>query len=239
MTESILDRYIADRSPALRNQLVEANLGIAAIVARKFSGRGVDYDDLFQVASLALLKAIERYDPARGVKLTSFVVPSMIGEVKNYFRDRSRAIRLPRRGGEGMRRVEDARARLQARLFREPTYAELASEANLEVDELIELMEMRAAVVPASMDETRDDETSLAETLGILEQGYDRIEARDEVRSLLGALPEIERRVIELRYFDGKNQRDAAACLNVSQMTVSRAERRALAAMREALSREI
>ena len=89
MAESILERYIAQRSPALRNQLVEANLGIAAAVARKFVGRGVEYDDLYQVASFALLKAIERYDPDRGVKLTSFVVPSITGEIKNYFRDRS------------------------------------------------------------------------------------------------------------------------------------------------------
>ena len=83
MAESILERYIAQRSPALRNQLVEANLGIAAAVARKFVGRGVEYDDLYQVASFALLKAIERYDPDRGVKLTSFVVPSITGEIKN------------------------------------------------------------------------------------------------------------------------------------------------------------
>ena len=149
MAESILERYIAQRSPALRNQLVEANLGIAAAVARKFVGRGVEYDDLYQVASFALLKAIERYDPDRGVKLTSFVVPSITGEIKNYFRDRSRAIRLPRKGSEGLARVEEARAKLHARLLREPTYAELAAEAGLEMDELIEILEMRSAALPA------------------------------------------------------------------------------------------
>ena len=135
MAESILERYIAQRSPALRNQLVEANLGIAAAVARKFVGRGVEYDDLYQVASFALLKAIERYDPDRGVKLTSFVVPSITGEIKNYFRDRSRAIRLPRKGSEGLARVEEARAKLHARLLREPTYAELAAEAGDKVEQ--------------------------------------------------------------------------------------------------------
>ena len=150
MAESILERYIAQRSPALRNQLVEANLGIAAAVARKFVGRGVEYDDLYQVASFALLKAIERYDPDRGVKLTSFVVPSITGEIKNYFRDRSRAIRLPRKGSEGLARVEEARAKLHARLLREPTYAELAAEAGLEMDELIEILEMRSAALPAN-----------------------------------------------------------------------------------------
>ena len=165
MAESILERYIAQRSPALRNQLVEANLGIAAAVARKFVGRGVEYDDLYQVASFALLKAIERYDPDRGVKLTSFVVPSMVGEIKNYFRDRSRAIRLPRKGSEGLARVEEARAKLHARLLREPTYAELAAEAGLAMDALIEILEMRSAALPASMDEAREDDVPLGERL--------------------------------------------------------------------------
>ncbi|HIV28257.1 MAG TPA: sigma-70 family RNA polymerase sigma factor [Candidatus Ornithocaccomicrobium faecavium] len=238
MAESILERYIAQRSPALRNQLVEANLGIAAAVARKFVGRGVEYDDLYQVASFALLKAIERYDPDRGVKLTSFVVPSMVGEIKNYFRDRSRAIRLPRKGSEGLARVEEARAKLHARLLREPTYAELAAEAGLAMDALIEILEMRSAALPASMDEAREDDVPLGETLGTAEEGYARIESRDAVRSLLATLPETERRIIELRFFAGKSQREVAAQLNVSQMTVSRAERRALGNMRETLSRE-
>ena len=238
MAESILERYIAQRSPALRNQLVEANLGIAAAVARKFVGRGVEYDDLYQVASFALLKAIERYDPDRGVKLTSFVVPSMVGEIKNYFRDRSRAIRLPRKGSEGLARVEEARAKLHARLLREPTYAELAAEAGLAMDALIEILEMRSAALPASMDEAREDDVPLGETLGTAEEGYARIESRDAVRSLLATLPETERRIIELRFFAGKSQREVAAQLNVSQMTVSRAERRALGNMREVLSRE-
>jgi len=238
VAESILERYIAQRSPALRNQLVEANLGIAAAVARKFVGRGVEYDDLYQVASFALLKAIERYDPDRGVKLTSFVVPSMVGEIKNYFRDRSRAIRLPRKGSEGLARVEEARAKLHARLLREPTYAELAAEAGLAMDALIEILEMRSAALPASMDEAREDDVPLGETLGTAEEGYARIESRDAVRSLLATLPETERRIIELRFFAGKSQREVAAQLNVSQMTVSRAERRALGNMRETLSRE-
>ena len=238
MAESILERYIAQRSPALRNQLVEANLGIAAAVARKFVGRGVEYDDLYQVASFALLKAIERYDPDRGVKLTSFVVPSITGEIKNYFRDRSRAIRLPRKGSEGLARVEEARAKLHARLLREPTYAELAAEAGLAMDALIEILEMRSAALPASMEEAREDDVPLGETLGTAEEGYARIESRDAVRSLLATLPETERRIIELRFFAGKSQREVAAQLNVSQMTVSRAERRALGNMRETLSRE-
>ncbi|MBE5766096.1 MAG: sigma-70 family RNA polymerase sigma factor [Clostridiales bacterium] len=238
MTEAILQRYCTDRSPELRNRLVEAHLYIAGIVARKFAGRGVDYDDLYQVASLALVKAIERYDPDKGVKLSSFVVPSMIGEVKNYFRDRSRLIRLPRRSTEMYKKVEAARERLHEQLLREPTYDELAEEAGITLEELIEVMEVRGAVAPASMDNAQDDELSIAETLGVSESGYADFEARESIKSLLGELPETERRIIEMRYFEGKSQRDVAAALDISQMTVSRAERRALALMKEALSRD-
>ena len=99
-SEALLKQYAHTRDPALREQIVEANLYIAQIVARRFSGRGVDYDDLYQVASLALFKAVDRYEPDKGVKFVSFVTPTMAGEVKNYFRDRSRTIRLPRKGAE-------------------------------------------------------------------------------------------------------------------------------------------
>ena len=99
-SEALLEQYAHSRDPALREQIVEANLYIAQLVARRFSGRGVDYDDLYQVAALALFKAVDRYEPGKGVKFVSFVTPTMAGEVKNYFRDRSRTIRLPRRGVE-------------------------------------------------------------------------------------------------------------------------------------------
>ena len=101
--EGLLREYAMTGNTAIRDRVVEAYLYIASIIARRFSGRGVDYDDLYQVASLSLLKSIERFDPDRGVKFTSFVTPTMVGEVKNYFRDRSRLIRLPRRGGELVR----------------------------------------------------------------------------------------------------------------------------------------
>ena len=110
--ERLLSEYRKNPDPAIIDRVVEAHLYIAAIIARRFSGRGVDYDDLYQVASLALYKSIERYDPERGVKFASFVTPTMVGEVKNYFRDRSRAIRLPRRGAKLMQDIERAREEL-------------------------------------------------------------------------------------------------------------------------------
>ena len=119
--EGLLREYATTGNTAIRDRVVEAYLYIASIIARRFSGRGVDYDDLYQVASLSLLKSIERFDPDRGVKFASFVTPTMVGEVKNYFRDRSRLIRLPRRGSELVRTVEAARDDLQVELQRQPT----------------------------------------------------------------------------------------------------------------------
>ena len=118
--EGLLREYATTGNTAIRDRVVEAYLYIASIIARRFSGRGVDYDDLYQVASLSLLKSIERFDPDRGVKFASFVTPTMVGEVKNYFRDRSRLIRLPRRGSELVRTVEAARDDLQVELQRQP-----------------------------------------------------------------------------------------------------------------------
>ena len=116
--ERLLTLYIQTRRADYRDRIVEAHLYIAEIIARKFSGRGVDFDDLFQVAALALTKAIERFDPERGVKFASFVTPGMVGEVKNYFRDKSRLIRPPRRSGELARIVEAAREALTQELHR-------------------------------------------------------------------------------------------------------------------------
>lgn len=125
-TEGLLREYATTGNTAIRDRVVEAHLYIASIIARRFSGRGVEYDDLFQVASLSLLKSIERFDPERGVKFASFVTPTMVGEVKNYFRDRSRLIRLPRRGSELVRALETAKDALQLELQRQPTAEELA-----------------------------------------------------------------------------------------------------------------
>ena len=135
--ERLLALWHQTRQPEIRDRLVESHLYIAEIIARKFSGRGVDYDDLYQVASLALFKAIGRYDPERGIQLSSFVTPGMVGEVKNYFRDKSRTIRPPRRSTELIRLVESARQELTQQLSRSPRVDEIAVHANLTEDEVL------------------------------------------------------------------------------------------------------
>lgn len=236
--EQLLGDYRQNRDPAILDRVVAAHLYIAAIIARRFSGRGVDYDDLYQVASLALYKSIERFDPDRGVKFVSYVTPNMVGEVKNYFRDRSRAIRLPRRGQQLMQDIEAAREALVQRLQRQPTADEIAAELELPVDEVIVSLEMRGAASLVSLDalpQEDEENAPLSAYLGIDERGYAEFERSDMLRRALEGLSAQQREVIRLRFFANKSQREAAQELGVSQMWVSRAERRALEQLRAAL----
>ena len=238
-TQQLIDRYARTRSIPDRDQVVAAHLYIADIIARKFTGRGVDYDDLYQVASLALVKAAERFDPDRGVKFVSFVTPSMAGEVKNYFRDRARTIRVPRSGSEAVRLVEKTIDKLTQQLFRSPTPEEVAEESGMPLESVIEALEMRGALRPSSLDDSADaegDMPSYAESVGEDDRGYSDFEQKDTLSRAMAVLTEDEKHVMRERYYMGRSQRDIAEMMGVSQMTVSRMEKRALEKMRQFLS---
>lgn len=226
--------YAQTRSAQYRDRLVEAHLYIAEIIARKFSGRGVDYDDLYQVAALALVKAVERFDPERGVKIASFVTPGMVGEVKNYFRDKSRLIRPPRKTTELIYLVEDAREKLTQKLSRAPRVDEIAEYASIAEDEVLQAMEA-AASAPVSLDmntSEEDEDLSLAGSLGMEDRGFLEFETADMLRRGMEKLTEQQREIIRLRFFENLSQREAAQRIGVSQMSVSRAERSALETLR-------
>lgn len=235
--ERLLALYIQTRSAEYRDRVVEAHLYIAEIIARKFSGRGVDYDDLYQVAALALVKAIERFDPDRGVKFASFVTPGMVGEVKNYFRDKSRIIRPPRRSTELARLVEAAKEKLAQELGHAPLVEEIAEFANLTEDEVLEGLEA-AASQPVSLDmqtSDEDEELKLSSVLGTEDSGYSNFENADLLRRSMEGLTLQQREIIILRFFENMSQREVAQRIGVSQMSVSRAERSALEKMRQAM----
>ncbi len=235
--EQLLEKYCETRSIDLRNQILEQHLYIASIVARRFSGRGVEYDDLYQVASLALLKAIERYDCSKGVKLSSFATPTVVGEVKNFFRDRSRLIRMPRRSGDLIRQIETKREDLEQKLLRSPTVYELADALHVTPEDVLEAVETRSAINATSLDSQLEEDTTgtLQSILGDEDRGFGDIEDRDLVERIITNLPEMEREVVQQRFFDNRSQREIAQNLGVSQMTISRAERRALERFREML----
>ncbi len=238
----LLRQYAMTRDEALRNKLVEAHLYIASIVARRFSRRGVDFDDLYQVASLALIKAVERYDPDRGVKFVSFATPTMIGEVKNYFRDKAQTISLPRRGRELLGKIASAREALEQKYFRAPTPEELAEHLNVPLDDIVEALEMQGAAMPASLDAMLPGEDDSGSTLraliGVDETGFGRFEARQSIRQMLDSVTPTERTILINRYFGNLSQREVAQHLGVSQMTVSRAERKALSQLRGLMEKD-
>lgn len=238
-TEAMLRRYADTGDTCIRDRIVERNLKIAAMVARRFSGKGVEYDDLYQVASLALFKAVDRYDPDRGVKFVSFVTPTIVGEVKNYFRDRSRTIRLPRNSGEMMRAIDKATEEISQLLLRQPTPQELADHMGLDVESVLLAMEMRGASRTVSLDfspENEDEDTPLSAFLGMEEKGFSNFEMNDAIMSAMAALDDRQKEVLRLRFFENLSQREAAERLGISQMSVSRVERRALEIMKTALA---
>ena len=237
--ELLLTRYCSDRSnESLRDRVFEAYLPLAEMTAKKFSGRGVEYDDLYQVGAMALFKALERFDPEKGVKFTTFATPTVVGEIKNFFRDRSRLISLPRRSGALMKKINQAKEALTHELERTPTAQELAEAVGEPLETVLETVEMQGAVNPVSLDSspTEEDEGfNLHSVLGFEETGYQDVEMRDLIRSAMDRMPEMEQRIIVERFFNNRSQRDVAQLLGVSQMTVSRNERKALDRFRREL----
>jgi RNA polymerase sigma-B factor len=228
--------YRATEERALRNQLVEAHRGLAASIANDYRGRGVDLDDLVQIAMLGMLKAVERYDPARGIPFSSFASRTVNGEIKRYFRDRTWAVRPPRSAQERHLDLRRARTSLSTRLGRPPTVGELATELDIPTDDVLDAIEAGAAYRATSLDARRagDDESGpLADRLeGGVEPASGRVELRVLVDQLLDTLPEREAEILRLRFYDELTQSEIADRLGISQMHVSRLMRRCLGDLR-------
>ncbi len=232
--QALFERYEKSRDEALRNFILEKYLYIAEIVAKKFVGRGVEFDDLFQVASLALVKALDRYESARGVKFASFATPTLVGEIKNYFRDKTRMIRISRRESEMIRKLDEAKSVLSARMGHGATPENIAEYLALSVERVLELMEAQSAGYAASLDNyiALNEDTKFIKLVGSTDNAYEKIEDRDYLAYCFEHLSEIERQVIQQRYENDLSQREVAAMLGVSQMYISRIERRILVKFR-------
>lgn len=235
MTEQeLFERYDQSKDEALREFILKKYLYVAEIVAKKFMNRGVEFDDLYQVASLALVKALERFESSRGVKFISFATPTLVGEIKNYFRDKTRMIRISRRDSELIRKLEDMKEYLTAELGRSPSPEELAEKLEISVERVLELMETQSAAYAASLDSyiTINEDLKLIRLLGSTDDEYERIEDRDFLQQCISQLGDLEKRLIQERFEEGKSQREVAAALGVSQMYISRVERKILVKFR-------
>lgn len=226
----LFELYQDTHDVEIRNILIERFLYIAEIAAKKFVGRGVDYEDLFQVASLALVKAIERFEPSREIKFSSYATPSLIGEIKNYFRDSSRVMRLPRRDTEHLKKIKQYMQDFLAQNGYAPSAKLIAEEMQISEERVLEILEMQQADNVLSLDVAMADTEnfSLGNILGQEDESYEQIENHDFLRYCMSLLNDTEKKIIEYRYIGNKTQKQVADLMNVSQMQVSRMERKIL-----------
>ena len=236
--EKMLSCYCETRDVGLRNELVTEYMYLADAVARRYAGRGVDYEDLRQIAAMALISALERFSCGKGVQFSTFALPTMTGVVKNYFRDRSRTIRMPRTIGERVQKIALAREELTQELGRTPNIEELAKACGLSEADVLETIEATQSLSMTSLDQQIGDEedTDLGAMLGREDGGFEDVEMRDLIRKVMEKLSDAEKKILQMRYFEEHSQREVAAEMGVSQMYVSRVERKMLARFREALA---
>lgn len=230
----LLERYAASRDPALRDELFEHYLPLARAVARKFSGRGVETEDLEQVAGMALLKALERFDPARGFRFVTYAVPTITGDVRNYLRDKSGLMRMPRDMRQRLYQMTQEQECFEREHLRTPTAVELSERMGIAPEEFLALLALRTQNEAVSLDTPVGEEgdTQLSDLLGSTDDRFERMERSEWAQWLLSKVGDTERELLTLRYRDGLGQRETARRLGISQMQVSRLERRALSRLR-------
>ena len=228
--------------PRIREQLVDRHLNLVRYLARKFAGRGEPVDDLIQVGVIGLLNAIDRFDMDRGVRFTTYATPTIVGEVKRYFRDRGWAIKVPRRLQELNLAANKAIDRLTQRLERTPTMKEIAHEVHATEEETLEALELGYMYELVSLDSelsvADDDSALLSDYVGTHDPGLADFAEIANLKQGLARLPPRERSIIRLRFLAGLSQTEVARKLGISQMHVSRLQARALARLREYMAEE-
>jgi RNA polymerase sigma-B factor len=229
----LLAAYAETRDPQLREALVERFLPLARSIAKRYRKAEEPFDDLLQVASLGLLKAVDRFDPARGIAFSSFAVPTIVGELRRHFRDRCWSVRPPRELQERALEVDKYRQELTTRLGRSPSVREIGRALELDDEHVLEALQAQQGMRATSLDAPRssgdDGETTLADAHGVIDAGLQRAEHRATLARLFERLDERERCVLRLRFEQDLTQEQIGAIVGVSQMQVSRIIRGAIA----------
>jgi RNA polymerase sigma-B factor len=223
----------------IRGELVELHLPLVEYLARRFRNRGEWLDDLTQVATIGLIKSIDRFDLSRGVEFSTYATPTIVGEIKRHFRDKGWAVRVPRRLQELKLALTKAISDLAQRLGRAPTVAELAAHLQMSEEEVLEGLESANAYSTVSLDAPDsgdEDAPAVAESLGMLDDALEGVEYRESLKPLLERLPSREKKILMLRFFGNMTQSQIATELGISQMHVSRLLARTLAQLREGLT---
>jgi RNA polymerase sigma-B factor len=233
---ALFARYLDKRDPVDREMLIERFLPLARQLARRYQRPEEPFDDLYQVACLGLVKAIDRFDLEREVAFSSYAVPTILGEIKRYFRDRTWSVRVPRDLQELALRVDRAVGDLSLDLHRQPTVAEIATRVGAEEEDVLEALEASGAYRATSLEAPRGSEDdsgeTLGDTLGTDEQGFALAEHRATIARLMRSLSPREREVLRLRFEEDLTQGEIGERIGVSQMQVSRIIRQSLGRLR-------
>lgn len=227
------EEYYKTRDIKLRDELIEEHMYIVDILSNKYVGKGIEKDDLYQVASLGLIYAVERYDPTKGYAFSSFATPTIMGELKRYFRDKGWVIRVPRRIQNLYKKINTAKKILPQELQRTPTIADIADYLGEDEETILETMEASKVYTPQSLDmkyqvQKGENAIDLSDMIGEDDKNFDSIELKDLIDKSKERLNDLEKEILELRYYEGRTQVDIANTLDISQMTVSRIEKKIL-----------
>jgi len=231
---ALLRRYRDHDDQLAREVLVERHMPLVRSLARRYAGRGEPLDDIEQVGAIGLIKAIDRYDLERGVALSTYATPTVVGEIKRHFRDRGWSIRIPRSLQELSQAIPKAMERVGAELGRSPSLSELAVDLGVSLEEVLEALEAGSAYAPDSLSggPVGAEERDPMEALGGEDVEFDRFEQRAALEPALETLPDRERTILRMRFVEGLTQTEIAERVGVSQMHVSRLIRKSLALMR-------
>lgn len=228
--KKLFEIYSTDRNREIRDILIERHLYLVNILAKKYINKGVEFDDIYQVASLALIYAIDRYDVKKGFEFSSFATPTIVGEIKKYFRDKVWALRVPRRVQELSKKVSEAKVILEQQNKKYPKVKEIAEYIGCTEEEVLESLEASYGYQPVSLDATTnsdsEDNISLMDKIADKDQSFNDIEYKDFVEKFISTLNELEIQIFKGRFYLEKTQSALANELNISQMTISRMERK-------------
>ena len=231
MSKELFIEYRETKDIQIRNELVRRYLYIVEILSKKYINKGIEYEDIYQVASLGLIYAIERFDPSKGFEFSSFATPTIIGEIKKHFRDKGWSIRVPRRIQELSKKINTCKNELHQKLQRTPTIKDIAEYLNCTEEQIMEAMEGSQVYTPKSLDLTYDNdgedkEMKFMDLIGEVDKNFDNIENKDFLDKVINKLNDVEKKVLRDRFFNNRTQMHVADELQVSQMTVSRMEKK-------------
>ncbi len=223
--------------PALRAKLVTGYLPVVQHIARRFAGRGEPLDDLEQAGTVGLLNAVDRFEPARGIDFLSYAVPTITGEIRRHFRDRTWSMRVPRRLKDLQSAINGAIGPLSQELGRAPRPSEIAARLGVPPEDVVEGLDAQQAYRSSSLDElVAGADTPLTDTLGDVDAELDKVEYRETLAPLLDELPERERTILLLRFFGNLTQTQIADRVGISQMHVSRLLSQTVAQLRRRMT---